>query len=147
MSETKLFEYGLRPAGSIRIIDDNFIVEFIDSNLAAQSRCIYAFLVEDEVIRVGSSQNPLRNRMKQWQRDVSKALKGLPSHTRPQEAAVWRDVLTGTYGRIFARMGMVAFSPFGELNIFQVEEAALIAKFQPRLCWDRVRHKNAQFSN
>lgn len=147
MSEAKLVEYGLRAAGSIRIIDDNFIVEFIDSNLQAQTRCVYAFLVGDEVIRVGSSQNSLRSRMLQWQRDVSKALKGLPSPTRPEEAAVWREVLTGTYGRLFARMGFVVHSPMGELNIFQVEEAAMIAKFQPRLCWDRVRHKNAKYSN
>ena len=147
MSEVKLVEYGLRAAGTIRIVGDDFVVELIDSNLAAQAQCIYAFLVGDEVVRVGSSQNPLRARMHQWQRDVSKALKGLSSNTRPEEAAIWRELLTGSYGRVFARMGFFAHSPLGTLNIFQVEEAALIAKFQPRLCWDRTRHKNAKFSN
>jgi hypothetical protein len=134
------------------LVGDDFVVELIDTSLAAQAQCIYAFLVEDEVVRVGSSQNSLRSRMLQWQRDewqrdVSKALKGLPSNTRPEEAAIWRELLTGSYGRIFARMGIFAHSPLGTLNIFQVEEAALIAKFQPRLCWDRVRHKNAKYSN
>jgi hypothetical protein len=65
MSEAKLVEYGLRPVGSIRIIESDFVVEFIDSNLAAQAKCIYAFLVGDEVVRIGSSQYALRGRMRQ----------------------------------------------------------------------------------
>ena len=144
MSEAQIINYGLRPVGTVRIIEDDFVVELIDSNIATQSRCIYAFLVRDVVIRVGSSQKPLRVRMRQWERDVSRALKGLRSPCRAEEAMIWREVLSDKYGRVFARMGVVASTPLGELDIFQVEEAALITKFQPRLCWDKNRHKNGQ---
>ena len=137
--------YGLKPVGTIRIIENDFIVEIIDPQIVDQTRCIYAFLVGDEVVRAGSTQKQLRIRMREWQRDVSKALKGLKSATPQKEAIIWREILPkGARGKIYARMGLCTQTAFGQLNIFHVEEAALIAKFQPRLCWDRARFKNAE---
>jgi hypothetical protein len=148
VSEAKLREYALRPVGTARIRDNIFVIEIIDHEIFAQSRCLYAFLVDDEIVRVGSTQNRLRVRMRQWERDVSRALQGLKSPTRQEEAKAWRELLHGDkYARIFARMGTVAYTGVGPLNTFRIEEEALIGEFQPRLCWDRARYKGSRISN
>jgi hypothetical protein len=85
--------------------------------------------------------------MRQWERDVSRALQGLKSPTRQEEADYWREALgSGTFAKIFARMGTVAQTGVGMLNTYRLEEEALISEFQPRLCWDRARYKGVRNS-
>ena len=147
MSEQKLRTYALRPIGTARIRDDNFKIEIIDTDISATPFCIYAFLVDDEVVRVGSTQHPLRIRMRQWERDVSRAMKGQKSPTRAEEVVIWRELLPdGKYAHIFARPGTCAHTPVGLLNCYRIEEEALIREFQPRLCWDRGRYKRMAIS-
>lgn len=73
-SRGKLLSYGLTRIGSCEIVDDEFRIQVSDEKLVNAEQCIYAFLVDDEIVRIGSSKAPLRTRLKAWQRDVSKAL-------------------------------------------------------------------------
>src|ERR1700733_5385830 len=142
MSETALVGYGMVCVGIVRIADNRFVIELHDREIGAKPRCIYAFLVGDEIIRAGSSRRPLKSRMREWERDVSRALSGVKSITPFHESDVWREALSNVeFGKVFARPGTVALTPVGEVNLYQTEESVIIARHQPRLCHDRKRHK------
>lgn len=133
-SRGKLLSYGLTRIGTLKIVDDEFSIHISDEKLVNAGQCIYAFLVDDEIVRIGSSKAPLRTRLRAWQRDVSKALKGRKSPTPQSECEGWKEVLANKAGEVFARRGSFVQTPVGEINAYLAEEAALINRHRPRFC-------------
>jgi hypothetical protein len=142
VSADDLLRYGLRPIASVHIRDDRFTIDVTDQSALDLERCIYAFVVGDEVLRIGSSKGRLKTRLRAWQNDVSNALCGKSYRTPQAEAAVWRQSLEKhKTGQLYARAGTVAVTPVGELNLYMVEESVLIGRHQPRCCNDVARHR------
>lgn len=134
MTSDTLLSYGLKPIGSLEIVGNEFRIQIDDNEAVRKEKCIYAFVVNDEIVRIGSSKAALRTRFTAWQRDVSNALQGRKSPTPQSECEGWREVLDGTKGTVFARQGSFVETPVGEINAYLAEEAALIAKHRPRFC-------------
>ena len=59
--------------GKFFIKDKKFIVE-CDEEFLSLDKMIYIHTIEGEILRVGSSKNKLRSRMKSWETDVTKSL-------------------------------------------------------------------------
>jgi hypothetical protein len=134
MSEKAIKSYGMKPVARFRIAGNSFQIDITDPALALKERCIYAFLVEDEIFRVGSSKAKLAIRLGAWRRDVSAALQGRRSPTPQKEADGWREALSSDEGTIFARPGALVKTPIGEISAYLDEECVLIARHRPRFC-------------
>lgn len=140
MTAAELSEYGFLPVATVRITNCSFEIETTDEELVQKDKCIYAFLVGGEVIRIGSCKRPLARRLKDWERDVTKALKGEKSHTPDKEASVWKDEMRRHgHGTVFARRGTCITTPVGTFRAYLDEESILIGKHTPRL--NRSKHR------
>src|SRR5262249_22734446 len=126
--------YGMRPVALVRVEGDRFMIEITDPEAVRHERCVYAYLVGDEIVRVGSSKAPLATRLRAWSRDVTARLEGRPSPTPQREGDGWRELLAGCGGTIFARPGTIVQTPVGEISVYLDEEATLIARHRPRFC-------------
>ena len=69
-----LSEMKFQKIGSFYIKDKNFIIDY-GQKYASLEQMIYVHTIDDEILRVGSSKNKFKSRMKSWERDVSKSLK------------------------------------------------------------------------
>lgn len=132
MSKATLESYGFTLLGSVRIDGDRFVIQIVDPALASQTMCLYAFVVHDVIVRIGSSKAPLRSRMASWQRDVSGSLAGRRTSTPSKEAAGWRSLLAGGEGLIYARRGTDVTTPVGTFNAYLAEESYLIGLHRPQ---------------
>jgi hypothetical protein len=139
MTQATLERYGFTPLATVRIDGDRFIIEIEDEILASRTMCLYAFLVDDEIVRIGSSKAVLRSRMGSWQRDVSGALAGRKTSTPQTEAAGWRAALLGGPGTVYARRGTEITTQVGAFNAYMAEESYLIGLHRPRL--NRSMHR------
>ncbi|QNT68078.1 GIY-YIG nuclease family protein [Defluviicoccus vanus] len=134
MHAEKIKEYGLKPVAEFWIEENQFRIELTDLETTALKKCVYAFTVEDEIVRVGSSKAPLKKRFGAWRRDVSKALNGEKSATPIEEGHRWRDALhEGCHGIIYARPGTTVHTPLGEISAYLDEECVLLARYKPKL--------------
>jgi len=124
--------YGFTRFAEVRIIGDEFLIEIEDHDLATRPMCLYAFVVGDEIVRIGSSKAPLGSRMRSWRRDVSGALAGKRTSTPPQEADGWRSLLASLTGAIYARQGTEVTTQVGTFNAYMAEESYLIGLHRPR---------------
>lgn len=140
MSRTQLEAYGLVKVGRIALPDAlTFQVLLEHPEAALWERVIYAFLVGDEIMRVGSSKGRFSHRVSAWTRDVTKALRGQRSSTPLWEAEAWRDhLMKHNGGEVFARVATTVVTPVGEFPAYMDEESILINRHRPRL----NRHKN-----
>jgi len=135
-----LTAYGLKRFAQFSIKDDRFTIAIENADIAKNEKSIYAFVVDDDIVRIGSSKARLGNRMKVWQRDVSLALQGLRSSTPPSEAEAWRELLPdGRVGTVYARRGTTVTTPVGTFCAYLDEESLLIGRHQPRL--NRSKHR------
>jgi hypothetical protein len=127
----------MKRIGTVRIVEGRFTIALDDAHAADLERCIYAFLVGDEILRIGSSKGRLKLRFHAWQADVSNAFGGDFRRTPKGEADIWRSALTAhAIGYLYSRPGIVATTPVGDFNLYQYEERALIARHRPRCCND-----------
>ena len=134
-----LAEYGLVPVARVRIADRKLIIEITDHETVKLDKCIYAFLIGDEVARVGSSKAPLGSRLKDYQRDITKALNG---GRYREEAPLWNEKLTRAgSGTIFARQGTLVTTPVGEFRTYLDEESVLIGRFHHVGSLNRNKHR------
>lgn len=140
VADDVLRSYGLRPFASVSVVENRFVIVIEDADLGANEKSIYAFAVEDEIVRIGSSKGRLGHRMRTWERDVSRALQGLPSSTPAWEAEAWRELLgRGRVGIIYARQGTTVTTPVGTFCAYLDEESLLIGRHLPRL--NRSKHR------
>jgi len=140
MSEETLRSYGMAQVGTVRLIENKFVIDIMDQALADADYCIYAFVIGDEIVRIGSSKGQLRSRFRAWQRDVSQSLNGHHKPTPGWEAQAWKAALEkhGS-GKIFARRGADVTTPIGTFPAYLDEESVLIGRHLPRL--NRSKHR------
>jgi hypothetical protein len=134
MTVETILSYGLKPVGHIEIVRDEFRVTLTNQAVAHEDRCIYAFVLNDEILRIGSCKSTLGIRMKSWQRDVSGALQRRKSPTSLAEAESWRETLGTDRATIFARPGTQIETAVGRISAYLAEETALIERHKPRFC-------------
>jgi hypothetical protein len=145
MNAAKLTNYGLVPVARVRIVDQNLIIDITDSKTVKLKMCIYAFLIEGKVYRVGSSKAPLEERLKDYKRDISHALKGEKSPAPDDEAEKWKKALpAGRSGVIYARQGTIVTTPIDTFPAYLDEESILIGMlFKDRdLPPDQILNRN-----
>lgn len=124
--------------GHFFIKKNKFIVE-CDEKYLELEKMIYIHTIDNEIIRVGSSKNKLKIRMKSWERDVSKSLNGEKSSTPLWESKMWDNLLKDKIGILFGRKGTIVSTPVGEFNSYLSEESFLIGKFLPKM--NRSKHR------
>jgi hypothetical protein len=140
MSRAALESYGMIPIGRIELPDERtFLIRLEHGDAGRWKKAVYAFLVGDEIRRIGSSKGLLAARMKSWNRDVTNSLRGLKSPTPQWEAEGWRNCLT-THGsgEVFARLATRVTTPVGTFEAYMDEESVLINRHKPPL----NRHTN-----
>ena len=50
------YNYGLTPVGTISLSNNEFKIAVTDPRIAESEYCIYAFVVGEEIVRIGSSE-------------------------------------------------------------------------------------------
>jgi hypothetical protein len=138
MSEADLIKYGMSPVARVRIEANRFVIDVLDTALVALDRSIYGFVVDNRIMRIGSSKGALRARLRAWERDVTNALNGRRSPTPDWEAQAWREALSQNRGTVFARQATLVRTPVGEFRCYMDEESVLIGRHKPPL----NRHTN-----
>ena len=133
-----LKKYKFIKIGSFYIHKNNFIVNY-DNKFNEIEQSIYIHVIDNKIMRVGSSKNKFKIRMKSWERDVSKALKGQKSSTPLWEAEIWRKKLSNKIGDLYFRKGWEIETPVGKINSYMSEESFLIGKFKPEM--NRSKHR------
>jgi len=137
-AEKILREMNFEKIGSFYIHNKNFIVEY-DEKYSSMEQMIYVHTIDDEILRVGSSKNKFKSRMKSWERDVSKSLKGEKSSTPLWESKIWDELLKDKDGILYGRQGTIVETPCGKMNSYLTEESFMIGKFQPKM--NRSKHR------
>jgi hypothetical protein len=134
MHEDNLAEWCLKRVAIVAIDGNRFAITVTDDEAAERTGSIYAFVIDGEIVRVGSSAGLLKKRFRQWERDVSIALAGGRSSTPLDEAARWREALKpGADGAVYARRGTEVTTTVGTFTTHLDEERILIARLKPRL--------------
>jgi hypothetical protein len=145
MNAAKLAEYRLVPVATCCIEDQKLKIEFTDLEAVKLEKCIYAFLIDGKVVRIGSSKAPLETRLKNYMRDITRALNNEKSPAPPEEADLWLKKLpAGTSGTIYARPGWSVTTPIKTFNAYMDEESLLIEElFNDRdLTPDEILNRN-----
>jgi hypothetical protein len=129
MNAAKLTEYGLVPVATCCIADRKLKIDIIDPKTVELAECIYAFLIDGKVARIGSSKAPLKTRLKNYMRDITRAFNNEKSPAPPEEADLWLKKLpAGTSGTIYARSGWSVTTPIKTFNAYMDEESLLIGE-------------------
>jgi hypothetical protein len=124
--------YGMRQVARFFLREDAFIIEIKDCAAVELPLSIYAFVIDDEIVRVGSSSVPLRDRLDRWQRDITAAIRGRRSSTPSYEAAAWKRRLEDFgEGHVFSRQAQEVSSPIGRFRTLLDEERVLIERHRP----------------
>jgi hypothetical protein len=127
-----LSAYGMRQVARFFLRDDAFIIEIVDCAAVEMPASIYAFVIHGEIVRVGSSNAPLSDRLNRWQRDVTAAMRGRKSSTPAYEAAEWKRRLEGSgEGLVFSRQAHEVSTPVGRFRALLDEERTLIERHLP----------------
>lgn len=124
-----------RHVGTVALRDGAFVTDLHDERTAHTEGCLYAFVIGDEIVRIGSTKGPLRKRIRSYDGYITRALNGQPSQTPQWEAAAWRERLlaAGGWGEIWARQGWQVETPVGNVNAYIAEEYVLLERFAPPL--------------
>ncbi len=143
MTAEDLTKYGLVLVAHVRIADQNLRIDITDQKTVKREMCIYAFLIDGKVYRIGSSKAPLENRLKDYERDISHALKDEKSPAPPQEAEQWSKQLpAGISGDIYARQGWSVTTPIETFHAYMDEESLLIGKLFDEKPHDHILNRN-----
>mgnify|MGYP001267140802 FL=1 len=124
--------------GIFYIENNKFIVDCCDKFIDLE-KMIYVHTINKEIVRIGSSKNKLKNRMRAWERDVSKSLNHQKSSTPLWEAEKWKELLENQKGILYGRQGSVVKTNAGVFNSYLSEESYLIGKFSPKM--NRSKHR------
>ncbi len=145
MNAAKLTEYGLVPVATCCIADRKLKIDITDPKTVELAECIYAFLIDGKVARIGSSKAPLKTRLKNYMRDITRALNKEKSPAPPEEADLWLKKLpAGTSGTIYARPGWSVTTPIKTFNAYMDEESLLIGELfsDDDLPHDQILNRN-----
>ena len=143
MNAADFEKYGLKPVARVHIEGKDLKINIVDLEAAKLEKCIYAFLMEDGYFRIGSSKEPLIGRLKDYERDISHALKEEKSPAPPEEAEKWRRALPpGSSGVIYARQGTMVKTRIGKFRAYLDEESILIGKLFEEHPRDHILNRN-----
>lgn len=134
-----LLTYGMRPVASVSLPSrEHFVVQMTEPDAGSWTCAIYAFLIGDEICRIGSSKGALGGRFRSWSRDLTARLGNMygpeKMATNATEAAQSRARLEQHGpGLVFARQGTMVFTPVGVISAYLDEESVLIGRHLPAL--------------
>lgn len=126
--------------GKFFIKKNQFIVKY-DQKYSSSKHMIYIHVIDNEILRVGSSKNEFKYRMERWEKDVTKLLNIKNTDPTFNEGDEWNNLLKNKTGTLYGRQGTVIKTPIGKINIYLSEESNLIGRHQPIMCKDRSRYK------
>jgi hypothetical protein len=133
--------YGMVPICEFGIATDGTCSLVVrDADVADQSCGLYIWLIEDEIVRIGSSKAPLIDRMKSHSRWIELRLTGQCRVSDPkklarqtEDARRWQQALSGgKRATAWARQGTMVESPVGYINTYLAEENVLLERYKPR---------------
>ena len=124
--------------GIFYIENDKFVVDCFDKFIDLE-KMIYIHTINNKIVRIGSSKNKLKNRMRAWERDVSKSLNYQKSSTPFWEAEKWKELLENQKGILYGRQGSIVKTNAGVFNSYLSEESYLIGRFAPEM--NRSKHR------
>jgi len=132
--------YGLKRVASVLLKEEKFVIEVEDETAVKLEKTVYAFVINGEFVRIGSSKAPLIKRLRSWERDVTRRLQGKESSTPDWEANEWRSRLEKyKEGVVYARQGTEITTPVGTFPVYLDEESILIGRHLPPL--NRSKHR------
>ena len=132
--------YGLYRVARVSMQGNVFLIEVEDKEIVELENTIYAFVINDEYIRIGSSKGVLKKRLRSWERDVTRRLEGRETSTPDWEAKEWKERLEKHgEGIIYARRGTEVTTPVGTFPAYLDEESVLIGRHLPPL--NRSKHR------
>lgn len=137
-----LSKYGFKQIAKVGLTGSQFSISLSDETAGDWICSIYAFVINDEIVRVGSSKGELRSRLRNWEKHVTASLNGDHRATPKEEAELWRAELSiHQFGGVWAREGTRFATPISDQPIsgYQDEESELIARHMPRL--NRGKHR------
>jgi hypothetical protein len=118
--------------GRFFIRDGAFTIELKQASSGEMSDAIYAFVVDDEITRIGTSADPLRERLRSWERSVTGALQGRKTQTPICEAEEWKRRLDlFGEGIVFAKQAHEVVTPVGPFRTLLDEERVLLRRHRP----------------
>lgn len=131
----ELTSMGFNAVGWIKWTDKQTIETHVQQQFTKLSKCVYLFVIGDEIVRVGKRTDTLGSRIRDYQRDINKRLSGFNSPTKQPEADGWRDRLIAAKGEgvIWAKSGTIVTTSVGTFNAYTSEEESLISKYRPPL--------------
>jgi hypothetical protein len=141
MSKIILKQYGLVQCAKFQIIDKTKCeVEILDETICSTDRAIYVWMIDDKIVRIGSSKGILKNRLTNHGKWIEKRLKNPESFQNERgrkelaDAHRWLDALISCKVAIaWGRSGTIVNTPVGELNTYLAEENFLLEKHKPPL--------------
>jgi hypothetical protein len=145
MNAAKLRKYCLVPVATCCIEDLKLKIEFTDLEAVKLEECIYAFLIDGKVVRIGSSKAKLEKRLRNYERDITNALNDRKSPAPAEEAELWSEKLpAGTSGIIYARQGWSVTTPIKTFKAYMDEESLLIGELfsDDDLPHDQILNRN-----
>lgn len=134
--------YGFQKVADVDLSDGSFRISFVVASASSWVCSVYAFVINDEIIRIGSSKGLLRDRMRSWEKTVTASFNGQYKPTPKEESNLWRRELEQHgHGAVWAREGTRFVTPISNAPIsgYQDEESELIARHMPRL--NRGKHR------
>ena len=136
-----LFRVGFRLCARFDLIGTDFRVDILDHDICSKPFSIYAAVVGDEIVRIGSGKAALRKRLLSFRGYIGGRLRGNEKSSTPLwEALEWKRRLDEHgHGRFYAREGTEVTTPVGTFPAYLDEESILIGRFQPPL--NRNKHR------
>ena len=138
-----LEEYRMEKFAEMRFSDElESLIEFTNDSIAQTPCGVYVWVIEGEIVRIGSSKEKLRSRIRGAGRWLQHRLQGTAKtkdEIRRQkelaDALRWKKRLykTGRHAEVWGRGGTIVRTPIGEINTYLAEENALLQRHKPAL--------------
>jgi len=134
--------FGLVKFAEMTIRNDAAAVNFIDEPTAAATCAIYCWIIDGEIVRIGSSKQSLKKRIIGTGRWIETRLQGTARISDPgtkeketDDAKRWALRLkdANAVAEVYGRSGTIVTTPLGEINVYLSEENWLLEQFKPPL--------------
>lgn len=135
--------YGMVRFAEFRLDDDlSAVLTITDSETAARAGAIYAWLIDEKIVRLGSCQSTLDRRMRDAAKWLQSRLRGTVRTTNEVrrrrelvDAQRWKIRLhrTQKFAEVWGRQGTMVPTPLGEINAYLSEENWLLKTLKPPL--------------
>ncbi len=142
LASSILHSYQFVPFAEMSLHNNHAIMKITNSQIAQQVKGIYAWVYDEEIVRIGSSKDSLEKRILGHGRWIEMRLQGITKVSNPErvqkelaDAQRWRSLLEneGSKATVWGRSGTIVTSPIGELNIYLAEENKLLERHKPPL--------------